>query len=178
MAKTAYPKLKYVKIELFELESLITEKHSKLEGMLTHAWILPDDSIRYIFQPRGENPEEGGPVKGMLLDPTQVPEDTPKKGYEVPKELLNRVCVDRGSGIKGTVTILDLHLDGCVHAAIQPSGTVAKTGDPHNQHHFDLRRLDYEDGSRVIPKEERKEVAEKPVQERPSPSKSVIRDLK
>lgn len=131
-----------MKIRVCKLESIITEQETGLTGMLTH-WIYNrDNSIRYIFQPRGINPKDQQPVDRIVITPSTIPSDTPSEDFEVPDGLLGTVVTDRASTFTGIASAFVCHLDGCLHVKVQPSGIVPGTNAPIGANEFDLRRLD------------------------------------
>lgn len=153
--------------KIYELGSIITDRATGLSGMLTHLHIEPN-GMHYHMQPRGLNPETGGPSKKIWMTPDRV-----MGGVEVappapiPMDILGTFAEDKGSGFCGTVIALVLHNSGCYHATIQPHGKVTKTGGAHDAHDFDLRFLK----GPKIPDLTKAQVQESQA-ERPSPSET------
>ena len=144
-----------------ELGTIVEDSATRLTGMLTHVQAGSDESYYYFFQPRGLNPEDGTPVKGIWITGERIMGgkliDT-----DVPLDMLNTIVEDKASGYKGTVTYLTLHVSGCVHAVVQAKGRVKKNGNPIDPIDVDIRRLE----GKMVPKlsepEKKKSMKEKP----------------
>ncbi len=160
MAKT---KTKTIKV--FKLESVIEETETGLTGMLTH-WIYNrDNSIRYVFQPRGLNPKDQQPVDRIVINPSTIPDGTPMEDFEIPDGVLGSFVTDRASGFAGSASAFVCHLDGCLHVRVQPKGIVEETRAPIQATEFDMRRLDGDAIKKMTPEE-----VEKSKKEVPSPA--------
>jgi hypothetical protein len=72
---------------------------------------------------------------------------------------------DRASGFKGKAVHLTLHINGCIHALVQPKGPIPKTGDMIEAADFDIRRL----SGKNVPKLTEPEM-KKSVKKHPSPA--------
>ena len=133
-------------LKLIELGTKVEDKASGIEGMLTHVQLC-DQTVHYLFQPKGISPETGQPVK-----PDWITEDRVKGGkkidMDIPMEILSTIVTDKASGYKGYVIALTRHINGCVHALVQAKGTVKATGNLIEPTDFDIRRL----SGRKIPK--------------------------
>lgn len=128
---------------MFKLGTIVTDSVTGLEGMLTHLHVEGEASV-YLFQPRGLNPKTQEPVDELWIAPDRICD-----GVEVPMnpqltealKALNTEVEDQASGFKGIAVAAILHINGCVHLDVQPSGTVAETGRVIKRHNFDTRRL-------------------------------------
>lgn len=153
------------KITVFKLDTILKEGATGLTGMLTHWYYGAAGDIRYIFQPKGINPEDGKPVDRIMTDAAWIPEGTPTEEIEIPDEILGSDVMDKASGFKGKAVAFVCHLDGCFHVKVQPPGIVKKTGAPFEQCEFDLRRLE----GKMIPVKTEAEVKQSKA-EKPSPA--------
>lgn len=128
---------------MFKLGTMVKDSVTGLKGMLTHAQ-YEGGNYNYAFQPHGLNPKTQEPVDGMWIAPDRV-----SGGVEisVPSQFDDAISVlgseveDQGSGFKGIAVAAILHISGCVHIDIQPSGVVKETGETIKRHNFDIRRL-------------------------------------
>jgi|ERR1051326_3316036 hypothetical protein len=122
---------------------MVKDRVTGLKGMLTHAQ-YEGGNYMYAFQPHGLNPKNQEPVDGLWIAPDRISD-----GVEVPIPqqfndaigVLGSEVEDQGSGFKGIAVAAILHISGCVHIDIQPSGVVKETGEPIKRHNFDIRRL-------------------------------------
>ena len=152
-------------MELVKLGKTITDKATNLKGQLTHVQITGSDAIFYLFQPKGLNPETGHPVNTHWITEDRIKGGTKVK-CDLPMEMMGSTVTDTASGLKGIVTSLELHINGCIHAIVQPSGTTKKTGNMIESINFDIRRLK---GTKV-PKFKDEAAKDKNQKEHPSPA--------
>lgn len=121
------------------------ETATGLDGTVTH-WICKvSQTIDYVFQPKGLNPEDHTPINRYRLELEQldsIPEDS-YKDFEVPVKILGSQVTDCVSGYTGTAVGFVLHLHGCFHVIIQAKGTV-KDGGPIQRIEADLRECEGE----------------------------------
>lgn len=158
-----------MKITTLKLCVACRETATGIDGMITH-WIMSGDKhIRYLFQPRGINPEDGQPVKRLVVNPERLaPIDSSElltEEVDVPFEIIGSIITDDPSGFTGTATGFVRHTNGCFHVFIQPSGRLEKTMTPIAEAEFDLRRCSGE----MIPKLTEVE-RKKSEQDKPSPT--------
>ena len=130
---------------MIKLGTIVTDKVTGLEGMLTHLQTEMNGDRFYSFQPKGLD------KKTLLpLDPIWVVEDRIEGGIEMnmPIEIEEKIddilgteVEDKASGFKGTAICAVYHINGCLHVDIQPKGTNPETGKIIDRHNFDIRRL-------------------------------------
>ena len=149
---------------LLKLGVPVKDKASGLSGQLTH--VQTDGKVEfYLFQPKGLNPETGSPVDAHWLTADRI-KDGQLTHVTLPLEMIGTYATDTASGFRGIVTYLELHINGCVHAILQPKGTVKKTGNMIKQENFDIRRLK---GVKV-PKIKSEKELRKSLKKHPSPA--------
>jgi hypothetical protein len=146
--------------------SVVTDKGTGLKGMITHVVMEMGNTILYIFQPPGINPEDGQPVGRLWVVAGRL------EGGEmidlpdfIDLSILGTEATDEASGFSGIITNLTLHISGCVHAAVQPQKKHPKNGGRIDACDFDLRRLTGPKLKKLTESER-----EKSQRERPSPS--------
>lgn len=141
-------------------------------GTLTHFQVEVGLARYYHFQPKGLSPETGEPVKGRWIPEGRV---SGGKVVDDPAELdltlLGKAAKDKVTDFEGSITALTIHINGCLHAQIQPKGS-QKNGDYIPPHDFDIRRL-VGKGIPVLSDEEQ----EKSQKKRPSPAPTVARNF-
>lgn len=125
---------------MFVLGTKVKDTVTGLKGRLEHLIIRGDGSRMYTFQPGSLDPETGNPVERIFITPDRI------KGLEepdpaMPLEILGTEAEDPVTGFKGTVTSLVVHLNGCVHASLQPKGMAPKGDIPRQAQEFDIRIL-------------------------------------
>ena len=132
-----------VNLRMVKLSTPCREKATDLKGMVTHAIIGMDQSIKYLFQPRGTNPEDGQPLKRIFVGLERL--IVPKENFEdveIPFEILGTQVTDKASRFTGMAIEFVRHTHGCFHVMIQPKGILPKTGLPVEQAEFDLRQCE------------------------------------
>jgi len=130
---------KLTKLSILELGTKVQDKSTGSEGMLTH-FQMTDDTKHYLFQPKGLNPKSGQPLTATWITANRVIHGK-RVNVEIPVEMLGTIATDKASGFKGTIIAITLHINGCIHALIQPKGTVKNTGELIEPCDFDVRRL-------------------------------------
>ena len=101
--------------------------------------LSPDGTNRRIcVQPRGINKDTGLPLANYWVTDERL-KGGPVEG-ELPAHLIGERCEDDSTGLKGTVTAVCLHINGCVHADIIPD-TKPKNGEVPAEINLDIRRL-------------------------------------
>jgi len=129
------------KVTIMQLgEGLVTDNATGMKGMLTHCQINPLGNTMYVFQPKGLNPETGHPVERIYLDESRIQGGKPQE-IEVPTEVLGTEVEDLATGLVGKAIALVVHLSGCVHCDVQPTGKLTKTGSVPGLTDIDIRRL-------------------------------------
>lgn len=126
---------------MIELGSMVTEKATGVKGMLTHMQVEINNNRLYLFQPQGINPETGHPVKKIWVVEERLEGGIRIPEPDLPLNVLGTEVTDMATGFTGTAVSLCLHISGCVHIDVQPSGTLAKTGAAIEACDFDIRRL-------------------------------------
>ena len=115
-------------MQLMKLGVQVLDNATGLKGILTHAEVSMDHSVRYQFRPRGLDAETHMPVKGLWVDGERVEGGTPIE-TDLPLGILGTEVEEINSGFKGKAVAIVQHLSGCVHIVIQARGST-KNGDP------------------------------------------------
>lgn len=110
-----------------------------LNGIITHLVFLSQNSFQYTFVPEGLNKETNRPLYSHHMEPWRI-EGKEMEDIDVPVELIGTNAEEENSGFKGVIAALTVHVNKCVHAAIQPK-ELDKEGEPVRDCDFDLRRL-------------------------------------
>lgn len=114
-----------------------------LNGMVTHHIILMDNTVSYIFQPKGINPEDGQPVQRIIVVQNRIiASENDYENIEVPIEILGTEISDKASGFSGTAIELVRYTHGCFHVIIQPKGKLRRTNSTIKHSEFDLRQCE------------------------------------
>ena len=123
-----------MKIEIHKLGSEITDLGTQVQGTITHFELNTDGHQYYLFQPKGSNPETGGPINRMYITKSRIKDrenvPTEEREIHVDESVLMSQVTDLASGITGTCTGVMVHQDGCVHLVIQPPGLIKTTNCP------------------------------------------------
>lgn len=164
MTTNAYNPAPKQEKQMIELGSIVFEKATGTKGMLTHMQVEINNARLYLFQPQGINPETGHPVKKLWVVEERFVGGARISEPDLPLNVLGTEVTDIATGFSGTAVSLCLHISGCVHVNVQPSGVLEKTGAAIEECDFDIRRLKGE-AIPVLTKEEIK-VSQK---EKPSP---------
>ncbi len=130
-----------IKLPMVKLCTPCSDKASGVKGMITHVIVGMDRSVKYLFQPRGRNPEDGQPVPRMFLGQERL--ILPKNCWEnvsVPFKILGTPVTDKASGFTGMAIEFVGHPYGCFHVIVQPKGVLPKTRCPIEKAEFDLRQ--------------------------------------
>lgn len=141
-----------------------------LIGTLTHLYVSHDESVRYIFQPRGLDPETHLPLESIWLTEGRLVHPETRTGNleftttDLPIDAIGTEATDDATTYNGMVVGITLHINGCVHADLQRKG-VQKNGSPVKQCEFDVRRLSGESFPKMS-----KEAIKKSLVENPSPA--------
>lgn len=130
--------------------------------MVTHLQIEMNGQRYLNFQPRGLNPETGLPMKRMWVVETRISGGEIVDEPNLPINVLGTEVEDEASGFKGTATAIQLHISGCVHVSVQPSGKLPKTGETIDACDFDIRRLKGDAIPKMSEPQRDKDQAEKP----------------
>lgn len=129
-----------ITLRVIKLGTVCTDKATKLKGTVTHWLCNMGKRIDYLFQPEGLNPEDGQPVKKIILEEERLgvsPEYFEE--VEIPFEILGTHVTSKASGFSGMAVEFVRHINGCFHVVIQPSGVLNKTNSPVLKTDFDLR---------------------------------------
>lgn len=132
-----------MQLRLIKLTTPCQEKATHLKGMVTHAIVGMDKSVKYLFQPRGTKPEDGQPLDRIFvgIERLIVPEAS-FEDVEIPFDILGTTVTDRASGFTGMAVEFVRYTHGCFHVIIQPKGVLRKSGLPIKSHEFDLRQCE------------------------------------
>lgn len=108
--------------------------------MLTQYELRMAGQQYYLLQPHGLNPKTGEPLKQFWVDEPRI-----QGGVDVdlpeywPFQVLGTQVEDEASGFNGMAISMTLHISGCIHLSVLPSGST-ETGDVINADNFDIRR--------------------------------------
>jgi len=132
-----------MQFQMIKLTSPCQEKATGLKGRVTHAIIKMDKSVKYLFQPRGINPDDGQPVDKIFVGPERLLfSEKDLELVDIPFEILGTQVTDKASGFTGMATEFIRYTHGCFHVIIQPKGTLKKTNSPIKHTEFDLRQCE------------------------------------
>jgi hypothetical protein len=127
-------------MKLKKLGLKVKEIATGVSGILTHAAIHSDETVVYWFRPNGLNSDTGSLPSGKWITPNRVGGGRSEE-VNIPASILLTEVEHKHSGFKGIVTELQLHINGCVHAYVQPVG-LDKNGDMKNTVDFSTLELD------------------------------------
>ena len=128
-------------IRMVKLTTPCTEKATGLRGMVTHAMYCINEQTYYVFQPKGLNPEDGQPLKKVIVELERL--ELPNGAFEdveIPSEILGTNVTDMASGFTGMAVEFVRHANGCFHVVIQPAGKSKVNGEIIRSAEFDLRQ--------------------------------------
>jgi hypothetical protein len=125
---------------VFKLGEMVTDTVTKTKGMLTHLLVDMGGELKYIYQPKGLNPETGKPVDRIVLHPVRI-KDGKQEELDILFEILGTEGEDIATGFTGTIIGLIYHLNGCLHVEVKPKGILGKTGATFDAEEFDIRRM-------------------------------------
>lgn len=155
---------------MIRLGSFALDSATKLRGMVTHLIVNMDGTKEFVFQPEGLNPENGEPIKPLLLVPARLkPEEDYIADPVLPIEILGTEVKDTASGFTGIAINLVFYQNGCVHVTVQAAGLHGKTGATIRPLEFDIRRLSGERVPDMTPEALERSRVEKPSPEDPAP---------
>ena len=149
---------------MYKLGTIVTDKATKMRGMLTIMLINMEHGVHYRFQPSGLNPDTGETLASMWLTEGRVEDGVKVPTPALPLHVLGTNAIDTATGFGGMVTDVCLHDSGCVHLTVQPAGR-KKDGSAIASEGFNYHRL-----SGPAFKEERE--ADK--REKPSPNSCPV----
>lgn len=127
-----------MKKNIIKLGTTGIDSATGLTGMLTHCVFHMGEDIHYLFQPNGINPANGRPIRRITIEGYRF-SPAIQQEIEVPREILGSMATDDASGASGIVTALVMHINGCIHACIQPPGKL-DTHEPFPEIDADLRQ--------------------------------------
>lgn len=154
---------KNMRLRTIKLGTLCVDRATQCEGMITHWQINTDQAIDYIFQPHGLNPEDGQPIKKVIVDRERLTVSESDFEYvDIPFDILGSRVTDKASGFTGMAVGFTRHINGCFHVIIQPSGRVAKTNAVVQRADFDLRICEGEKIPKLTPEEKRESERKSP----------------
>ena len=129
---------------MFKLGKKVTHVPSGLSGGLTHYTVsgTPDNHTGwYIFQPGLLDKETGQPLDKIVAAEGVIKGGEVDNNIEIPVDILGSFAKDKITGFSGNVSELTVHINGCIHATVQPSG-VDINGKMRKSAEFDLRSLE------------------------------------
>ncbi|MEI6304516.1 MAG: hypothetical protein WCP09_00650 [Candidatus Taylorbacteria bacterium] len=129
-----------IKLKVIKLGTVCKDNATDLNGTVTH-WICNmGKRIDYLFQPPGTNPDDGQPLKKIILEEERLKlSDDQFEEVEIPFEILGTEVINNASGFNGMAVEFVRHVNGCFHVVIQPKGVLRKTNSPIHKAEFDLR---------------------------------------
>ena len=127
-------------MQVLKLGTIVTDKVTDLDGMLTIMSYDMDKNINYLFQPAGLNPKTHEPLDTFWVTEKRII-NAIKSTVELPFEILDTQVTDKATGYKGTVISLYYYINGCVHVEVKPKGVIEETGESIKAREFDIRRL-------------------------------------
>ena len=152
-----------MKIRVLKLGTVCKDTATGLTGTLTHWYINMAKHIEYLLQPKALNPDDGHPVKKLLVEVERL--QVTEKDFEeveVPFEILGSIVTNKSSGFTGTATCFVRHINGCFHVNIQPKGLLPKTRNPIKPGEFDLRDCEGKMIPVLTPEEQKKSKKDHP----------------
>lgn len=126
---------------MLKLNTPVTDIITGITGRLTHFEIEIGGARRYAFKPDGLNPEKGLPIRGKWFPKERIAGAIEVPDADLPVNALFTEATDTGSGFTGTVIFICLHINGCVHATLQPKGKDPKSNGHFENCDFDVRDL-------------------------------------
>lgn len=160
-------------MKVYKLGTIVKDKASTTDGMLTHLVIHIGGNLEYIFQPKGLNPKTRAPVERIIVQGARI-----QNGEELEMDMTyaNAILGTQGedfTGFKGIILNLVYHINGCIHIGIKPEGVSEDTGNTYDPQEFDIRRVK---GEAITPLTE--EELRKSIVETPSPEGQPLRRIK
>lgn len=128
-------------MKIYKLGSIVKDLATKQSGMLTSLHIHTDQSLMYSLQPNEINPTDGLPVNSFWIAPNRIKTDQAQVEIDLPLEVLGTEVIDKATGLKGTAIVLIVHISGCVHVDVQPTGVLKTTKEKIATYNLDIRRL-------------------------------------
>ena len=124
---------------MIKLGGIVTDSATGATGMAVARQIELDRSVNVLLQPKGLNPKNGEPVKGVYVVEQRLTGGEQEVGVDYPYHILGTDVEDTATGYKGMAIALIVHISGCVHLLIQAKGRNEDGGPIHPQN-FDIRR--------------------------------------
>jgi len=152
-----------MKQDILELGKPVKDSFTGMVGILTHYQLYGNDNTFYLFQPKGLVKATGKPLPSFWLTDdrimgVKIGKTTHHKVWqtkELPIEIIGTKVKVPNYAFGGTVTSIELHINGCIHAYVQPSG-LQDTGERFGQYNFDMRELTGRAITKLTKKEEEK----------------------
>lgn len=126
-----------MKIKIIKPATLATDKATGLKGRIFHLHVALGGGQSYGFKVSGVHPESGALHSTQWL-PAERFTATEHTEAEIPIEVLGSIAEETLTGMKGMVTGLTLHPNGCLHLTIQRKGKL-KSGHPMPPYDADMR---------------------------------------
>lgn len=128
-------------MKIFKLGTIVQDSITGNKGMLTHLQRETGGELFYLFQPRGLSPKTGEPVDNYFITSARILGGEVIEAPYLGEDIIGTSVEDDATGFKGIASASILHINGCLHIEIQPTGTVKETGARIKPHEFDIRRL-------------------------------------
>ncbi len=97
--------------------------------------------LEYGFQPEGLNLKTHQPLPIYWTDPKRL-EGAEERDVDLPTHVLGTQVQDKATGFNGMAIIMYVHINGCIHIAVKPEGSIEETGEAIAAAEFDIRRLE------------------------------------
>lgn len=156
-------------MKIFKLGTIITDKVTETEGMLTYLTVDLDNRVCYIYQPRGLNPETKQPVERIFIETSRI-SNAKTEEIDLPLHILGTQAEDIATGFVGTVTSIIYHINGCIHVELKPKGILKNTGATITACEFDIRRVK---GKAITPLNSKQ--LKESIKDKPSPTNTIPR---
>lgn len=149
-------------MKVFQLGTIVEDKPSCVDGMLTHMLVNMGGNIEYLFQPKKLNPKSKHPVRSIFITDARI---VGGKEIDFDLSVANQILGTKAkdfTGFEGTAVNIVYHMNGCIHIGLKPEGVSEDTGDTFDVQEFDIRRLT---GEAIVPLTEeqlRKSFIDKP----------------
>lgn len=138
----------------FKLGSVVREKITKAEGVVTCANVMIDGCILYAIQPASCVGKLPSNTFAQYEPGLELVKGSVKTIYK-PTKLMGKKVRDKITGMEGTVVVHKFPLHHSEQVQIQPYGVDAKTGAIREPELFDLTRVELieENVAKPIPRE-------------------------
>jgi hypothetical protein len=125
---------------MIKLGSKTKDTITGLEGVCVHRAMEMNGAMWLNFQPASLDPETMEPSKRFWLTDDRL-KGGERQDFVFPTAILGSRVRHPITGFSGIVTSLSLHINGCLHASVQPRGK-SKSGTRFDPQEFDIRELE------------------------------------